>query len=165
MKHKVLALLEENSRIPLEEMAIMLGITLEEVAAIIDEAEHDGIIKRYKAVIDWEKFEGDSNRTFALIEVKVTPERDFGFERVAGRIQKFDEVHSLYLLSGRYDLHVVVEGENIKDIANFVSKKLSTIDNVISTATHFLLKVYKNDGDIMDDDNDNTERRIPISAS
>jgi len=164
MRHKILALLEENDRMPLEEIAVQLGITINEAASIIADAEKAGIIKRYKAVIDWEKLEGDSERTLAIIEVKVTPERDFGFEKVANRIKKFDEVHSLYLLSGGYDLHVVVEGENIKDIANFVSKKLSTIDSVISTATHFLLKVYKNDGDIMNDDEEGPER-IPVSAS
>jgi len=164
MKHKVLALLEENSNLPLEDIAVELGLNLEEVADIIQKAESDGTIKRYKAVIDWEKLEEVGEKTLAFIEVRVTPERDYGFERVANRIKKFNEVHSLYLLSGGYDLHVVVEGDNIKDIATFVSRKLSTMDNVLSTATHFLLKTYKNDGDIMNDDEEGPER-IPISAS
>ena len=164
MKHKVLALLEENSNLPLEDIAVELGLNLEEVADIIQKAESDGTIKRYKAVIDWERLDEVGEKTLAFIEVRVTPERDYGFERVANRIKKFDEVHSLYLLSGGYDLHVVVEGDNIKDIATFVSRKLSTMDNVLSTATHFLLKTYKNDGDIMNDDEEGPER-IPISAS
>ena len=156
--------MEENCRISLEEIAVELGIDIEAAADIIEKSEKNGIIKRYRAVIDWDKLDDDDERTIAFIEVKVHPERDLGFDKIANRIKKFDEVQSLYLLSGSYDLHVVIQGKNIKEVANFVSRKLSTLDSVQSTATHFLLKVYKIDGDIMNDEEDGSSR-IPISAS
>ncbi|MBQ6824614.1 MAG: Lrp/AsnC family transcriptional regulator [Clostridia bacterium] len=141
MNMKLLKLLNKNARYSLEELATMTGRTLEDVAADIDELEKAGVIRGYKAVIDWERL--DNSYVSALIELKVTPKAGLGFEEVAKKVMKYPEVESVYLMSGGYDLCVMVKGKTFQGVAMFVAKELSTIDNVISTATHFVLRRYK----------------------
>jgi len=143
---EILAILEQDARTPPERIAALLGKDAEWVRQSIRELEERGVIRRYKTVIDWERF-GDE-RVYAFIDVSVTPERGAGFDDVAERIYRFPEVRSVFLVSGGHDLRVIVEGANIKEVANFVAEKLATIDRVTSTDTHFLLKRYKDDGDI-----------------
>lgn len=141
MKLKLLKLLHKNSRLSLEEMATMLGVETKEVAAVIDELEKEGIIRGYKAVIDWERV--DNTYVSALIELKVTPKATLGFEEVAEKIAEYPEVESVYLMSGGYDLSVIVKGKSFHDVAKFVAKELATMESVTSTATHFVLRRYK----------------------
>lgn len=152
LKDEILEILHDDSRTSPAEMALMLGKSEEEVLAAIAELEDDNIIVKYHAKINWDK--ADNNRVESLIEVKVTPQRDQGFEEIARRIYKFDEVKSVYLMSGGYDLMVLVEGTSLKQVAFFVAQRLSTIDGVLSTATHFVLKRYKDDGVILDEEPD-----------
>ena len=140
----VLEILTEDARTPVDRIAIMTGKTPEEIAETIHRLEEQKIILKYPAMINWEKV--DVNEVEALIEVRVTPQRDEGFDVIAERIYRFEEVKSVYLMSGAYDLMVIVEGTNIKQLALFVAEKLSTIEHVLSTATHFVLKKYKQDG-------------------
>jgi DNA-binding Lrp family transcriptional regulator len=147
MKEKILRIIEKNSKITSEELAIMLGTTSAEVEAAIAEMEIDKVICGYPTLIDWDKLSGD--KITALIEVKVTPQRGQGFDRIAERIYMYPEVKSVYLISGGYDLLVTLEGKTLKEVAGFVSDKLSTMENVLSTATHFILKKYKDHGTIM----------------
>jgi DNA-binding Lrp family transcriptional regulator len=140
----LLKLLRQNARTSLEDLARELAIPVEEVARQIDRLEKDGVVLGYQAVIDIQKFAAD--RVTAVVEVKITPERGGGFDRLATRIAKFDEVQSCYLVSGGYDLLVVVEGSTLQEIASFIAEKLSTIKGVISTGTHFRLKAYKENG-------------------
>jgi DNA-binding Lrp family transcriptional regulator len=140
---RILKILERDARTPVSQIAAMVGDTEAEVARTIEDCERRGIIRRYKTMIDWER--AGVERVFAFIEVKVSPAREVGFDGVAARIYRFPEVHSLYLMSGGYDLLVVVEGKSMKEVAFFVAERLATIDGVQSTATHFLLKKYKED--------------------
>ena len=142
--NKILNLLENDAKLTNEQIAAMLGIEAAEVAAAIAGYEKAGVIKAYKALIDWDKA-GRENIT-SIIEVKVTPQRDFGFEQVAERIMQFDEVSSVYLMSGGFDLLVMVEGASFKEVAMFVAERLAPLDNVLSTATHFVLRRYKDKG-------------------
>ncbi|MBR2013113.1 MAG: Lrp/AsnC family transcriptional regulator [Clostridia bacterium] len=141
MKLKLLKLLHKNSRFSLEEMATMLGAEPKEVAAAIDEMEKEGVIRGYRAVIDWERV--DNTNVSALIELKVTPKAALGFEEVAEAVSQYPEVESVYLMSGGYDLTVIVKGKSFHDVAKFVAKELATMESVISTATHFVLRRYK----------------------
>lgn len=141
MKYEVLKLLARNARYTHEEIAVMLNITEEKVEKIIKELEEDGLIKGYKAIVDWEKTDGAY--VSAIIEINVVPKAGLGFEEVAEKIMKYPQVESVYLMSGVYDLNVVVKGKTLKDIAWFVAKELSTIDSVTSTTTHFVLRRYK----------------------
>src|SRR5678815_91325 len=141
---RLLTLLRQNARTSLEDLARELAISTEEVARRIDRLEKDGVVLGYQAVVDVQKCAGD--RVTAVVEVKITPERGGGFDRLAARIAKFAEVQSCYLMSGGYDLLVVVEGNTLQQVATFISEKLSTIKGVISTATHFRLKAYKENG-------------------
>ena len=147
MREKILTFIEKNSRIDLKDLAIMLGVdelaVANEVAAM--EAEH--IICGYHTLIDWDKT--SLEKVSALIEVRVTPQRGQGFESVAERIYNYAEVESVYLISGGYDLLVTLEGKSLREVAQFVSDKLSTLDSVLSTATHFILKRYKDHGTIL----------------
>ncbi|MFQ3671407.1 MAG: Lrp/AsnC family transcriptional regulator [Verrucomicrobiia bacterium] len=143
----ILEILTDNARTPTETIAQMLGQPVETVAARIRQLEEDKTILGYKALIDADK--ADAERVRAVIEVKITPERDGGFNRIANRIARYDEVHSCHLMSGSYDLLVVVDGKDLKDVAQFVSAKLSTIQGVLSTATHFMLKAYKEQGTVI----------------
>ncbi len=141
MKLKLLKLLHKNSRLSLEEMATMLGVETNAIADAIDEMEKEGIIRGYKAVIDWERV--DNTYVSALIELKVTPKATLGFEEVAEKVAKYPEVESVYLMSGGYDLTVIVKSKSFHDVAKFVAKELATMDGVTSTATHFVLRRYK----------------------
>ena len=143
---KLLKLLDENARLTNAQLATMLGITEDEVCRQIAELEKSGAIRAYKAVVDWDKT--DRQVVTAIIELKVTPRRDVGFESIAEQVMAFEEVESVYLMSGGYDLSVRVNGRSFQDIAAFVAKRLSTLDSVISTATHFVLRRYK-DNDVM----------------
>jgi len=147
MREELLAILEKNSRIDFSELAVLLGISEEEVLKEIEQLEHDGVIGGYHTLINWEKT--SIEKIMALIEVKVTPQRGRGFDNIAERIYNYPEVKAVYLLSGGYDLLVILEEKSLKEIANFVSDKLSTLDSVLSTATHFILKKYKDHGTIM----------------
>jgi DNA-binding Lrp family transcriptional regulator len=137
-------LLQRNALTPRDDLARMLDMPLPDVEAAIARLERDGVILGYQAIINSEKW--DTDVVTAVIEVKVTPERDGGFDRIASRIAKFDEVRSCYLVSGGYDLLIVVEARNLRAVAAFVAEKLSTIDAVQATATHFRLKTYKENG-------------------
>jgi DNA-binding Lrp family transcriptional regulator len=140
----LLALLQKDARLNAEQLANLLNTTPEEVRARLAAWEADGTILGYQAVLDPEK--ADDEGVMAMIEVKVTPERGGGFDRYAERIAKFDQVVSCWLMSGGYDLVVVVRGNDLREVARFVAEKLSSLEGVISTATHFQLKVYKQDG-------------------
>lgn len=141
MNKKILGLLNKNARYTVQELATMTGLTADTVCEEIKSLEQAGLIRGYKAVIDWEKL--DTAYVSALIELKVTPKAALGFEEVAERITKYQEVESVYLMSGGYDLCVIVKGKTFQQVAMFVAKELSTIDSVISTATHFVLRRYK----------------------
>ena len=141
MNLKLLKLLSKNARYKNEDLAAMTGRTEEEIQKEISQMESEGLIRGYKAVIDWERM--DSAYVSAIIELKVTPKAGLGFEEVARRIMKYPEVESVYLMSGGYDLSVIVKGKTFQEVALFVAKELSTIDSVISTSTHFVLRRYK----------------------
>lgn len=149
LKKDILSLLQEDARQSAELMAVMLGKKEEEVKKAIEEMENDGIIVKYNALVNYDKL--DEECVQALIEVKVTPQRNRGFDAIAEDIFRFKEVKSLYLMSGGFDLAVFVEGKSIKEVAMFVSERLSLLDTVISTATHFILKKFKVEGTIMDE--------------
>lgn len=137
----LLRLLEGDCTLSKKQLAAMVGTSTERVEEIIRDYEKDGVILGYKAVIDWDAT--DRQDVTALIEVKVEPQRDNGFDRVAERIYQYEEVESCYLMSGDFDMTVIISGRSLQEVARFVSQKLSTIDAVKSTATHFILKKYK----------------------
>ncbi|MCL7748891.1 Lrp/AsnC family transcriptional regulator [Halalkalibacter alkaliphilus] len=146
---EVLQIIEGDGRVSIQTLAKMVDASEDEVKAILKKLEDEKVILSYSAVIDWSKVEKQEGVT-AVIDVKVTPQRGVGFDEVAERIYRFPEVKALYLMSGAYDLSVVIEGKTMSEIARFVSEKLSTIDTVISTTTHFQLKKYKHDGVVFD---------------
>lgn len=141
MNTKLLKLLNKNARYTISELAGMLGETEEKVAEDLKSLEDEGIVHGYKPIINWEKV--DSVMVSAIIELKVTPKSGLGFEEVAERVMRYNEVESVYLMSGGYDLCVLVKGKTFQQVAMFVAKELSTIDSVVSTATHFVLRRYK----------------------
>ena len=143
----LLKLLQENAKLAPAQLGAMLNLPEPEVASKIKAYEHDRIILGYRTILNEEKLGVENVR--AVIEVRITPERGGGFDRLAERIAKYDEVQGCYLMSGSYDLLVIVEGKNLRDVASFVSEKLATIHGVISTATHFMLKPYKEHGILM----------------
>ncbi|NLK62912.1 MAG: Lrp/AsnC family transcriptional regulator [Fusobacteria bacterium] len=145
---KVLELLREDARVSTKDMAIMLNISEEEVIDKMKSLEKNNIILKYTAIVNEDKLSED--KVSAFIEAKVTPEREMGFDAIAERIYKFPQVKSLYLMSGGFDFLILVEGDSLKDVAMFVSEKLSTLEYVQSIATHFLLKKYKENGINMD---------------
>ena len=147
MREKILTVIEKNSKIDLKELAIILGEDEIEVANEIQAMEEDGTICGYHTLIDWDKT--SIEKVSALIEVRVTPQRGQGFDTIAERIYKYPEVNSVYLMSGGYDLLVTLEGKTLKEVSSFVTNKLSTLDTVLSTTTHFILKKYKDHGTIM----------------
>ena len=147
MREKILTFIENNSRIELKDLAVMLGSSEAAVANEIADMEKEGIICGYHTLIDWDKT--SEEKVTALIEVKVTPQRGLGFDKVAERIYNYPEVTSVYLISGGFDFLVMLEGKTMRDVAQFVSDKLSPLDSVLSTATHFILKKYKDHGSIM----------------
>jgi DNA-binding Lrp family transcriptional regulator len=146
---EILEILEKDARTTPEEIARILKKKTSIVKKTINKFEKDGVIVKYKTILNRELIRDDAKRVRALIEVRVAPERGYGFDHIAERIYRFPEVLSCYLLSGTYDLLLVVEGKDIHDVSTFVSERLSTLDNVRSTVTHFLLKKYKEDGDIL----------------
>ena len=148
MKHQLLKLLENNATLTAEQLASALGTDEKTVRAAIIELEQNGTILGYKTIIDWEKT--DREAVSAMIDVKLTPQKERGFDRVAERIYNYPEVKSVYLMSGAYDLSVLIEGKTMKEVAFFVSQKLATIEGVISTATHFVLHKYKDTGVLYD---------------
>lgn len=141
MKYEILKLLARNAKYTNEELAVMLDIDEKEVADSIKQLEKDGLLRGYKAVVDWEKL--DEAYVSAIVELNVVPKAGLGFEEVAEKIMKYKEVESVYLMSGVYDLNVVVKGKTLRDIAWFVAKELATIDSVTSTTTHFVMRRYK----------------------
>lgn len=147
MREKILTFIEKNSRIDLKDLAVMLGVDEATVANEIAEMEKEHIICGYHTLIDWDKT--SEEKLTAVIEVKVTPQRGLGFDKVAERIYNYAEVESVYLISGGFDFLVMLEGKTMREVAQFVSDKLSPLDSVLSTATHFILKKYKDHGSIM----------------
>ncbi len=148
MNTEILKLLEGDAHLSAEQIAVMLDLPIEEVKTYISEMEANGTILGYKAVVDWEKTERES--VTAMIDVKLTPQRGKGYDRVAEKIYNYPEVKSVYLMSGAYDLSVLIEGKTMKEVAFFVSQKLAPIDEVISTTTHFVLHKYKDTGVLYD---------------
>ena len=159
MKDKIISLLRANAKLSAQEIADKLNISAADAAGLITGMEKDGVIRGYTAIVS-DEAPGSETRVKALIEVKVTPNRDGGFDRVARRIAKFPEVTDLSLLSGSYDLLLTVEGNSLQQVANFVSAKLATIDGVISTSTGFQLKRYKESGIIMQSDEEYERLKI-----
>ena len=141
MKYEILKLLARNAKYTAEEIATMIGMNQADVESAIKELEKDGLLRGYKAVIDWEKL--DEADASAIVELNVVPKAGLGFEEVAEKIMKYPQVESVYLMSGVYDLNVVVKGKTLRDIAWFVAKELATIDSVTSTTTHFVMRRYK----------------------
>ena len=141
---RLLKLLEQNARLSVEDLAVMLKKTPQEVAAQMDEYASKGIIRGYPTMVDWEKVSND--KVQAVIELRVRPKKSHGFDEIAMAISQFDEVQSVLLMSGGYDLQLVISGHSFQEIALFVAKRLSPMDDVLSTATHFVLRTYKKDG-------------------
>lgn len=161
MVGSILDILEKSDKkLTNEQIAQMIGTTEEEVAAIIKGLEKDNTIVGYKTMINWDKT--DKELVTALIELRITPQRGEGFDRVAEKIYKYTQVKSLFLMSGSYDLCVMIEGESMKDVALFVASKLAPMDNVLSTATSFVLKKYKEDGMIFYNDEEDSRQVITL---
>ncbi len=156
---RILRILERDARVPADDIATMVDMQVAEVHRIIRDCEVQKLIRSYRTVVDWERA-GDESVT-AMIDVRVSPAREVGFDDVAARIYRFPEVESVYLVSGGYDLHVVVKGPTMKDVALFVAEKLATLDRVISTATHFLLRTYKEGGVILVEPEE--DRRLSVT--
>ena len=144
MREQILAIIEKNSRIDIKELAVILGAEEIDVANELKAMEEEGIICGYHTMIDWEKT--SIEKVTALIEVRITPQRGKGYDNIAERIYKYPDVNSVYLISGGYDLLVTVDGKTLKSVSSFVNEKLATIEGVLSTATHFILKKYKDHG-------------------
>lgn len=155
---EILDLLRQNARLSAEDIAAMTKKTLDEVKAIIKKLEDDGVILKYAAIVNPEKDAVAKDKVLAEIQIQVQPQREHGFDAIADRIYRFPQVRSLYLMSGGYDLKVVIEGDNLREVAMFVSEKLSTLEGVRSTKTSFILKKYKeNDIVYVEDENDRRE--------
>lgn len=159
LKEKILRTLAKNAKIDFEELAIRLDCSKEELVAAVAEMEADKIICGYPTLIDWDKVSDE--KVTALIELKVTPQRGQGFDKIAERIYKFDEVESLYLMSGGFDLTVIIRGKSMREVSRFVFEKLAPMESIQSTATHFVLKKYKDQGIIMQFESD--DERIQMS--
>ena len=148
MLNEVLKILENDARTTTKQISAMTGIPGTEVTRLIKQAEKDRIILKYKTMVNWDKVENE--KVWALIEVKVTPQREVGFDSVAERIYRFPQSRTVYLLSGAYDLLVLVSGKTMHEVANFVSQKLAPLEGVQGTVTHFMLKRYKEDGEVIE---------------
>lgn len=147
MREKILTFIEKNSRIDLKELAIMLGVDEASVVKELEAMENERIICGYHTLIDWDK--AGIEKVTAMIEVSVTPQRGMGFDKIAERIYNYPEVNSVYLISGGFDLMVTLEGKTLREVSQFVTDKLSTLDQVLSTKTNFILKKYKDHGTVM----------------
>lgn len=157
---EIVEILEKDSRTSTEDLAAMTGLAVKETEDLLHRLENLKIIVRYTSIVDWSRIDGHEGVT-AMIDVKVTPKRGVGFDEIAKRIYRYKEVKSVYLMSGAYDLSVIIEGRSMNEVARFVSNKLSTLDSVISTTTHFILKKYKHDGTIFDPEEE--DKRIVVS--
>lgn len=157
LERDIIAILEADSRIPASRLAAMLGISEEQAKAEVKRLEEGGVIVKYTAIVNSDAV--DENKVEALIEVKVTPQKGEGFDAIAREIAEHEEVKNLYLMSGGYDLAVIVEGKSLKSVSRFVSERISTYDTVLSTATHFILKKYKVEGALM---KKNEENRLSV---
>ena len=149
MLSEILRILETDARTSTKQIAAMTGISTAEITKLIKQAQKDRVILKYKAVVNWDKVEDE--RVWALIDVKVTPQKDVGFDAIAERVYRFPQARSVYLASGEYDLAVLVVGKTEHEVADFVSQKLATIEGVQGTATHFILRRYKEDGEILEE--------------
>ena len=158
MREQILAIIEKNSRINIKELAVILGADELTIANELKAMEEEGVICGYHTMIDWEKT--SIEKVTALIEVRITPQRNQGYDNIAERIYKYPEVNSVYLISGGYDLLVTLEGKSLKAVASFVSDKLSTLEGVLSTATHFILKKYKDHGTILAKKYEDTREKV-----
>ena len=158
MREKLLSVIEKNSRIDVKELAVIMGAEEIDIVNELVAIESEGVICGYHTLIDWEKT--SIEKVSALIEVRVTPQRGQGFDKIAERIYKYPEVNSVYLISGGYDLLVSLEGKSLKEISAFVSDKLSTLETVLSTATHFILKKYKDHGTILAKKHEDTREKV-----
>lgn len=147
MREELLAIIEKNSRIDLKELAVILGVREVDVVNELETMEKEGVICGYHTLVNWEKTSNE--KVTALIEVRVTPQRGQGFDSIAERIYQYPEVQSVYLMSGGYDLMIILEGKTLREVSSFVSEKLSALESVISTATHFILKKYKDHGTVL----------------
>lgn len=156
MEKAILELLENDAKMTAEQIASSLGMSEAEVVEEIEKYEEKDIIAGYKTLIDWDKVGGDG--VTALIEIKVVPQRGQGFERIAARMSQYDEVDSVYLMSGAYDIAVTVNGKSLRDVASFVSDKIAPLEYVTSTATHFVLKKFKDKGVMYTNTEKNQER-------
>lgn len=160
MKKRILDILSKNSRIKSADIADMIGTSGEEVERQIHEMEEGHVICGYPTLINWDNT--DQEIVTALIEVKVTPQKGRGFDKIAQRIYQFDEVTSVFLMSGGFDLTVIIEGKSMKEVAQFVADKLATLDTVTSTSTHFVLKKYKEHGLVMNSGDNDDERMLIV---
>ncbi len=160
LKLDVLDMLEKNARLTASDIAVQLGTEPETVAGIIRDAERDKLILGYKTLVNREKI--DDNAVTAMIEVRITPQNGQGFDRIARRIYSFPQVRDCYLMSGGFDLMIIVEGRSLRDVANFVSEKIAQLDHVISTATHFILKRYKSDGTVYETAPENDREAVVL---
>lgn len=147
MRERILAIIEKNSRIDIKDLATLLGENEADVAAEIEAMENEHVICGYHTLINWDNT--DEEKVIALIEVKVTPQREMGFDKIAERIYQYREVNAVYLMSGGFDFTVMVQAKSMRAVATFVAEKLSTIDSVLSTSTHFVLKKYKDHGTVI----------------
>lgn len=160
-KHsEILKILEENARLSDKEIATLAGLKESEVKSIIEELETKGIIRKYKAIIDYEK--AGIEAVQALIDIKVTPERSTGYDNIAERISKFPEVKSVRLVSGEYDLSVLVAGKTMREVAYFVAEKIAPLEQVRNTVTHFLLKTYKENGEVYGEEEEGRRLRVTL---
>lgn len=157
--NEIFEILEDNARATPEQIATMVDMPADKVRDVIKKAEEDKTILKYKTIVNWAKL--DKEEVLALIEVKVAPQREVGFDTVAERICRFPEVNAAYLISGDYDLVILVKGKNMQEIAGFVTGKLAPLERVQSTTTHFLLKRYKEDGETLEPTEEN--KRLPLS--
>lgn len=158
MREQILAIIEKNSRIDIRELAVILGAEEIDIANELKAMEEEGVICGYHTMVDWEKT--SIEKVTALIEVRITPQRGQGYDKIAERIYKYPEVNSVYLISGGYDLLVTLEGKSLKGVSSFVSDKLSTLEGVLSTATHFILKKYKDHGTILAKKYEDTREKV-----
>lgn len=156
---EILKILEKDARATPAQISAMTGLPLAEVESRVQDAEKERVIVKYHTIVNWER--AGEEQTWALIEVKIQPQRDVGFDLVARRIYSFPQVRSAYLVSGAYDMAVLVAGKNMQEVASFVAQKLAPLNGVQGTATHFLLKRYKVDGEILEEDGD--AKRLPLT--
>lgn len=156
--NEIFKILEEDARKTPRQIATMTGIPLSKVKAAIKQAERDRTILKYKAIVNWDRL--GEGQVVALVEVRLVPQRDVGFDAIAERIYRFPEARSVYLMSGTYDLAVLVTGKTMHEVASFVTQKLAPLDGVQGTVTHFLLKRYKEDGEILEVEE--RPKRVPI---